>query len=275
MNDAGPDPDPRERPDSLAAQNPAQPASAEPAKDFSDDDIEWILSGAAPSTSPASPAGAVPPTTPAEPPPSDKFTHVKRSRLKRRKGETAPRSADRPPPPPVAATPSSVTAKAAPPATAARPKRFRWPRMRRARRTPDRRTLLAAAAAATALLWLAYQAVGPTLLSRSPARPVQAGSKTITGSVSWRGQPLALGTIVFIDVAKKQADAADIVDGRYSLTVRWPGPKRVEIRAPANSAPAAGPWEPYREQIPKEFNTRSRLQLDVSQADPRELSFEL
>ncbi len=108
-----------------------------------------------------------------------------------------------------------------------------------------------------------------------------AGPKTYTasGEVTFDGQPVEAGEIIF-----RAADGASgswegkIVGGRYSLETTS-GAKRVEITARRKvEAPAAASGEPaisFQMYIPEQYNEQSKLTADVTPAGPNEFNFSL
>ncbi len=93
----------------------------------------------------------------------------------------------------------------------------------------------------------------------------------VSGTVSFDGAPIAAGEIRFIAAdGGSQADAAPIVDGKYSVEVT-PGSKRVEVIAtredPDNMVESAvnpGQMEPSHVQyIPDEYNATSTLTAEI------------
>ncbi len=96
--------------------------------------------------------------------------------------------------------------------------------------------------------------------------------RQVTGKVTWNGNPLPAGDIVFIPEDKSfGAEAGKIKDGQYSLQARS-GKNRVEIRAsrpvPGKFRPSAagdGKMQPVIEDyIPPEYNTGSTLTAEVA-----------
>jgi hypothetical protein len=101
-------------------------------------------------------------------------------------------------------------------------------------------------------------------------------SYPITGKVSFDGQPVSNGQILFIPADKSLSPAAGrIEDGEYRLQAST-GSKRVEIRA-ARIVRAAketiGPQ--YQDYIPAKFNTASTLTAEVKADDENRFDFHL
>lgn len=107
----------------------------------------------------------------------------------------------------------------------------------------------------------------------------------VSGTITFDGKPLPDGEIIFFPTDDvPQPDAGKIADGKYAV-LSLPGKKRVEIRADRPSATktiATGgetgkvTWIPAREvYIPAQYNTRSKLSIEVLPAGPREFDFQL
>ena len=111
------------------------------------------------------------------------------------------------------------------------------------------------------------------LLAGCPG-PAAPENQTVTGTVTFDGEPVAEGEIVFRDTdGQTRSCGGQIVDGTYSFEAS-PGSKKVEITAlrvvpgkmdtsnPGQEVPLK---EPY---IPAKYNTESTLTAEVSGADP-------
>ena len=86
----------------------------------------------------------------------------------------------------------------------------------------------------------------------------------VRGSVTWNGDPLPKGKILFLPEDPAVApDAGDVVNGTFALKVR-PGKKRVQLFAnrpgPYDPAEKAATQEQY---LPARYNTETRLAADV------------
>ena len=103
---------------------------------------------------------------------------------------------------------------------------------------------------------------------------------TATGKVTFDGQPVSEGEIIF-----RAADGATgswearIADGSYTLETTA-GAKRVEItaRRKVEGAPAAASGEPaisFESYIPEKYNEKSELTADVTPGGPNEFNFTL
>lgn len=93
---------------------------------------------------------------------------------------------------------------------------------------------------------------------------------TVTGTVTFDGQPVASGDILFRDASgQTRSYAGKIVDGQYSFQTS-PGSKIVEIiamRDVPGQVDTSNPGEevPLREQyIPASYNTETTLTVEVS-----------
>jgi hypothetical protein len=93
---------------------------------------------------------------------------------------------------------------------------------------------------------------------------------TVSGTVTFDGQPLKSGTIRF-DSEDGRAAAADgsIVDGKFSVKV-LPGDKRVSITSPKvvgkkkmYDLPDSPVYDVTEELIPKRYNANTELKLSV------------
>jgi hypothetical protein len=107
----------------------------------------------------------------------------------------------------------------------------------------------------------------------------------LSGTVNWQGLPLAKGSILFVPTKDHRGPkiGAAIVNGEYQIDkVRGAtsGAYRVEVRVDTGEYPHS-PTDrqpptktPAPQQIPAEYNTRSRLTAVVS-ADQTRFDFEL
>ncbi len=99
----------------------------------------------------------------------------------------------------------------------------------------------------------------------------------VSGSVSFDGQAVSNGQILFLPTDSPSApNAGRIEDGTYRLQAT-PGPKRVQIRAArvvGQSPPdAMGPQ--YQDYIPGQFNTESTLTAEIKRVDENRFDFHL
>ena len=98
----------------------------------------------------------------------------------------------------------------------------------------------------------------------------------VSGHVSFGGEKVSNGEIVFIPTDKKIAPvAARIENGEYRLKAT-PGAKRVEIRAAGIVGAIPGAIGPqYQDYIPAEFNSDSALSAEVQASDNNRFDFNL
>lgn len=102
----------------------------------------------------------------------------------------------------------------------------------------------------------------------------------VSGSVSFDGEPVAKGEILFRAADGAQATAAGkIADGKYTLRTT-PGRKRVEIiatRTITAETPAASGEPAVRAQmfIPAQYNTQSTLSVEVKVENASGVDFAL
>ncbi len=100
---------------------------------------------------------------------------------------------------------------------------------------------------------------------------------TVTGAVTFNGQPVPEGSILFVpEDGKGVPDPGTIRDGRYTARVK-PGPKRVEIRATRETGKVdpimgAAPRESY---IPACYNTETILQAEVTKGGENAFDYPL
>lgn len=106
-----------------------------------------------------------------------------------------------------------------------------------------------------------------------------SGPKTypVSGTVTFEGEPLAEGDIVFSPEQGSIApDAGKIVDGKFEFRAQ-PGPKRVEIDATRETGevdPTMG-MAPRESFIPSKYNTETTLEAEVTAGGENEFHFEL
>lgn len=104
----------------------------------------------------------------------------------------------------------------------------------------------------------------------------------VSGKVTWNGQPLPEGDIIFIPAEKSaRPEGAAIKEGQFELEL-IAGTMRVEIRASretgemTDSAVDPGQKIPVVENyIPTKYNDNSELKADVSPDGENQFSFEL
>lgn len=105
----------------------------------------------------------------------------------------------------------------------------------------------------------------------------------VTGKVTVDGEPLAEGNIIFRDAEGKAASGAGKIEqGAFSFeTVA--GKKAVVITAnreiPGKTVAGGAPDEPpvpaVEQYLPAEYNEKTTLEAEVSEAGPNEFTFEL
>jgi hypothetical protein len=98
----------------------------------------------------------------------------------------------------------------------------------------------------------------------------------VSGTVSFDGEAVSNGQILFLAIDKSSAPAAGrIEEGAYRIEASA-GPKRVQIRAArvVRQAPEAiGPE--YQDYIPGRFNTESTLSAEVKPDNENRFDFQL
>ncbi len=102
----------------------------------------------------------------------------------------------------------------------------------------------------------------------------------VSGNVTWNGDPMPSGTIVFRPAdGVARSEAGQIEEGYYSLDVP-PGAKTVEItarRVVEGKFDTSNPGEkvPLTEQyVPKEYNAETTLEADVGDTTSFDFSLE-
>lgn len=101
--------------------------------------------------------------------------------------------------------------------------------------------------------------------------------ETVTGTVTFDGQPLPDGDILFQPADPKYGpDAGKINDGKFTLPVR-PGSRKVEIRAVRMVPGKKGPMgeDAHEDYIPAQYNDNTTLTADVQPGSKNEFSFQL
>src|SRR5262249_29649390 len=99
----------------------------------------------------------------------------------------------------------------------------------------------------------------------------------VSGTVTFDNSPIADGDIIFEDPEGQITPAAGkIVNGEYTVTVA-PGSKKVRIKAPkppTKPDPVMG-MNPIEPLIPKEYNTETRLTVDLKTGKQEGVNFDL
>ncbi len=108
--------------------------------------------------------------------------------------------------------------------------------------------------------------------------------QALTGSVSWQGSPLAKGVITLYPKGQGSTVGCEIIDGKFSISASngaTPGMYRVEIIAFRPTGKTEFDIDQNKkvsieEQIlPKQFNTASTLEAEVTVAKPNSFEFVL
>jgi hypothetical protein len=98
---------------------------------------------------------------------------------------------------------------------------------------------------------------------------------TVTGAVTFDGQPIPTGDIVLIPAdGKTSSDAGHIVDGKFTLQAK-PGKKRVEIHATRSGKIDPDMGQSQESYIPARYNSQSALTANVDPAKENSFKFDL
>ncbi len=102
---------------------------------------------------------------------------------------------------------------------------------------------------------------------------------SVTGTVTYQGQPVEQGMIAFVSLTAPQArQAGTIEDGRFTLRAA-PGRKKVEIRAsrplPAHLQDAPEMGLKYEDYLPARFNSETTLTAEVTPSGENHFEFAL
>ncbi|MDZ7620203.1 MAG: hypothetical protein U1E05_24650 [Patescibacteria group bacterium] len=105
------------------------------------------------------------------------------------------------------------------------------------------------------------------------------GRRPMTGSVTFNGQPVESGEIIFRAAdGARASDAGQIVAGRYALRASE-GKKRVEITAmrevQTTQAASGEPPVSFKSYIPAKYNEKSELTIEVTAGGPDTHDFTL
>ena len=103
----------------------------------------------------------------------------------------------------------------------------------------------------------------------------------VSGTVTFDGDPLPDGDILFVDADNKVGpDAGKIKDGKFECKAKA-GKKNVQIRATRLEKPkggatgAMGETELPVDYIPEKYNIKTELQADVTSGGPNKYEFKL
>ena len=106
-----------------------------------------------------------------------------------------------------------------------------------------------------------------------------AGRASVSGKVTFNGQPIATGQIVFEPSGSGRLGIAQIADGAYSMPPeQGPTPGKYIVRitadrptgktaAPLASSGGQAPTQVYEQYIPAKYNERSELNTEID-AEP-------
>jgi hypothetical protein len=99
----------------------------------------------------------------------------------------------------------------------------------------------------------------------------------VSGTVTWRGEPLPAGQIVFEPLDPQVPGASGTITAGTFRCLASAGAQRVKIfaqraAATVDSTMGAAPQEQY---LPARYNHESQLQAEILAAGPNELKFDL
>jgi hypothetical protein len=130
------------------------------------------------------------------------------------------------------------------------------------------------------LTWSVCTALAACALSLAcGCGPAGIVTHPVSGSVTFDGQPVAEGEIIFrVPDSAQGSYAAKIHDGRYELE-STAGAKRVEITAYRTVETAAAPSgegaQNRQMYLPAKYNEQSQLRAEVTAAGPNTFDFAL
>jgi hypothetical protein len=122
------------------------------------------------------------------------------------------------------------------------------------------------------LLLVGLMCVVPALTGCGPSE-----FETVTGAVTFDGQPLPTGDIIFQPADPKYGpDAGKIINGKFTLQVR-PGSRKVVIRAARMVPGKKGPMgeDAHEDYIPAKYNDDTTLTAEVKPGGNNDFSFPL
>jgi hypothetical protein len=110
------------------------------------------------------------------------------------------------------------------------------------------------------------------------------GRYEVSGSVTFNGQPLDQGVVMFVGVDQDKTQASAMVtNGKYQIPKAQglvPGKYRVAISAPDGKSPtdrdaAPGPTGNFtsKDRIPPKYNTESTLEVEVKSGAENKFDF--
>ena len=113
--------------------------------------------------------------------------------------------------------------------------------------------------------------------------PSESKRNPVTGTVTWKGQPVKSGTINFRSADGKHVATGTIVDGKYEIpkvSGLPAGKYQVAISYPDPKVPAPRPDEPpgesqeVREMLPAKYTDGSELKADIKDG-PNQVNYDL
>lgn len=123
-------------------------------------------------------------------------------------------------------------------------------------------------------------AVGALIAGCGPSDPPR---NAVSGTVTWKGQPIKNGTINFSSEDGKYVATGTIVDGKYEIptisgvpagkylvAISYPDPN---VPAPREDEPPGESTEP-REMLPSKYSEGSELRAEIKNGD-NTVSFDL
>ena len=109
------------------------------------------------------------------------------------------------------------------------------------------------------------------------------GRKAVSGTVTFKGSPLDTGSIAFLsNTDGMQIGGAMIKDGKFQMPAEQglePGTYKVTISSPKGVGERTpeqievGASAPGKEQIPAEYNTKTKLTIEVTSGGPNVFPF--
>ncbi len=138
-------------------------------------------------------------------------------------------------------------------------------------------TRFATASSTFRLRWQTAPAVFVTLIVALLFGCNRDGKVAVSGTITFEGEPIATGHIIFTPVDPSIGPDADkIVDGRFSFRAS-PGEKRVEVFAdrPVGEPDPVMKLQRKEQYIPTRYNEETELVAQVSDSGGNEFAFEL